>query len=242
MFYVYAWYIEETEEIIYIGKGTKNRYKCQKRNKVFNEMIKRFKCEPKIIKFFDSEEEALLYEHKLICEYKEKGQCCCNLDNGGKGGVNFVWTPEMREYYSKYNIMKSKKQRERMSKYNPMKNKDVSSKVGLKHRKPFYIGDTLYSTLLEASEKYGVTIHAIRYWLKVGYNKNKELVYYKGAEKPNIDLSINKHISNNQKVLYDNIEYNSIKELARTLKVNYTTIFNYYQKHKAYNNKYIEKI
>lgn len=51
MFYVYAWYIEETKEIIYIGKGTKHRYKCQKRNKIFNEMIKRFKCEPKIIKF-----------------------------------------------------------------------------------------------------------------------------------------------------------------------------------------------
>lgn len=178
----------------------------------------------------------------MICEYKEKGQCCCNLDNGGVGGVNFTWTPEMRKYYSKYNIMKSKKQRERMSEHNPMKNKDIALKVGIKHRKPFYIGDKLYNTLLEASKDYSVTIQAINYWLKVGYNKNKELVYYKGAEKPNIDLSINKHISNNQKVLYDNIEYNSIKELAKTLKVNYTTIFNYYQKHKTYNNKYIEKI
>ena len=242
MFYVYVWYIEETKETIYVGKGTINRYKCQKRNKIINEMIKRFNCKSKIIKFFDSEEEAFLYEHKLICEYKEKGQCCCNLDNGGVGGVHFTWTPEMREYYSKYNIMKSKKQRERMSKYNPMKNKDVSLKVGIKHRKPFYIGDTLYNTLMDASKDYGVTIQAIKYWLKTGHNTINELVYYENQEMPTIDFSINKHITNNQKVKYDNVEYNSIKELARTLKVNYSTIFSYYQKHKAYNNKYIEKI
>ena len=205
MFYVYAWYIEETKEIIYIGKGTKNRYKCQKRNKIFNEIIKKFKCEPKIIKSFDSEEEAFLYEHKLICEYKEKGQCYCNLDNGGVGGVNFTWTPEMREYYSKYNIMKSKKQRERMSKHNPMKNKDIALKVGIKHRKPFYIGETLYNTLKEASKDYGVTIQGIKYWLKTGHNNTNELVYYENQKKPIINFSTNKYITNCQKIKYDDV-------------------------------------
>lgn len=142
----------------------------------------------------------------------------------------------------KKNIMKTEQQRKRMSINNPMKNKKIAKIVGEKHKKPLYVGETLFDSIKTVAEIYNVKETTVSYWLKVGYNTNKELVYYKGAKKPNIDLSINKHITNNQKVLYDNIEYNSIKELAKTLKVNYTTIFNYYQKHKAYNNKYIEKI
>ena len=40
MFYVYEWYIVETGEIFYVGKGCKNRYKstCH-RNRLFDEFM-----------------------------------------------------------------------------------------------------------------------------------------------------------------------------------------------------------
>lgn len=242
MFYVYKWYIVETKEIIYIGKGTKNRYKDKKRNKLFNEMIKRFDCKSEIIKYFDSEKEAFEYEHELICEYKSKGECCCNLDNGGTGGVNFIWTPEMKHYYSINNIMKSKNQRKRMSQNNPMKNKYIAKIVGEKHKKPLYINDTLFDSIKSAAKKYNVGETTISYWLKVGYNKYNDLVYYANKEKPIVDFTINRHINNNQKVNYDGKIYESIKTLSKVLNVKYTTLFNCYQKHRTYNGKYIEKI
>lgn len=58
MFYVYKWYIENTGEIIYIGKGCGNRYKqTAKRNKLFQEYITAFVCKPEIILYFDDEAE-----------------------------------------------------------------------------------------------------------------------------------------------------------------------------------------
>jgi hypothetical protein len=68
-------------------------------------------------------------------ELKAIGQCSCNLDDGGYGGVNFVWTDEMRKYKSIYNPMKEEKQRQRMRDNNPMHNTIVAEKVGFKHRK-----------------------------------------------------------------------------------------------------------
>lgn len=242
MFYVYKWYIIDTKEVIYIGKGTRNRYKNKKRNKLFNEMIKRFDCKSEIIKYFDNEKDAFQYEHELICEYKNKGECCCNLDNGGTGGVNFIWTPEMKHYYSVNNIMKSENQRKRMSENNPMKNKEIAKKVGEKHKKPFYINDVLFDSIKNAAKKYNVGETTISYWLKVGHNNHNDLVYYKDKEKPTIDFTINRHITNNQKVKYDDKIYTSIKELSKELNVKYTTLFSYCQRHKTYNNKYIEKI
>ena len=50
MFYVYEWFIKETNEIIYVGKGCRNRYKCLQHNRIFKEFIKRFNCESRIIK------------------------------------------------------------------------------------------------------------------------------------------------------------------------------------------------
>ena len=242
MFYVYEWYIKNTGEIFYVGKGCKSRYKTKKHNQLFRYILEHNECESRIIKTFDNEKDAFSYEFERINQLWAIGECKANIYKGGMGGTTNWWTPEMRDRYSKENVMKNEQQRKRMSINNPMKNKDVSSKVGLKHRKPFYIGNTLYNTLVEASEKYGVTIHAIKYWLKTGHNNINELVYYENQEMPTINFPTNKHIANSQKVKYDNVEYNSIKELARALKINYTTLFNYYQKHKMYDNKYIEKI
>lgn len=239
MFYVYKWFIKSTNEIFYIGKGTKNRFKqVSKRNKLFKEVYKNNDCDVQIIEYFDKEEDAFKKEYELICYYKSIGQCKCNLDNGGKGGCNFIWTPEMKEYYSKYNVMKNEKQRKRMSKENPMKNKEIAKKVGIKHCKPFYIGNKLFQTLEEASRFYNCSIHVIKYWLKVGHNQ-KELCFYKGKQPINYDFSKNHHIVNNIKVIYDNKEYNSLKDLSKSLNIKYTTLHKYFKQNKPINNKQI---
>lgn len=185
MFYVYEWYIIDTEEIFYVGKGCKKRKgQISARNKLFKEVYDNNKCANRIVKEFDNENDAFNYEHQRITELKNKGLCKCNLDYGGKGGCHFIWTPEMREYYSKYNVMKSKKQRERMSKNNPMKNKEYAMKNGLKHRKPFYIGDNEFQTLDEASKYYKVKLQTIKYYLNKGHKGNEKCYYKQDNQQP----------------------------------------------------------
>ena len=155
MFYVYEWFIKDTNEIIYVGKGSKNRYKTKKHNKMFNEFISRYDCDSRIIKTFEKEEDAFHYEYIRVAELKAIGQCVCNIYNGGFGGETKSWTTEKRHKYSKYNVMKSQKQRERMSKYNPMKNKDTAKRVGIKHRKAVIVDGKYFDSVKSAAEYIG---------------------------------------------------------------------------------------
>ena len=61
MFYVYEWYIVDTGEIIYVGKGFRNRYKCRKHNRIFAEFLKRYNCESRIVKYFEKEEDGYYF-------------------------------------------------------------------------------------------------------------------------------------------------------------------------------------
>ena len=155
MFYVYEWYIKDTNEIIYVGKGSKNRYKVKKHNKMFNEFISRYECDSRIVKTFEKEEDAFHYEYTHVAELKSIGQCVCNIYNGGFGGETKSWTPEKRHKYSEYNVMKSKKQRERMSNYNPMKNKETAKRVGIKHRKAVIVDGKYFDSVKSAADYIG---------------------------------------------------------------------------------------
>lgn len=190
MFYVYIWYIIETKEIIYAGKGKGNRYKVKKHNNLFNEMIKRFNCSSKIVKHFENEKEAFEYEYELINKLKEKKQCVCNIRKGGFGGTTSWWNEERKKIYSINNCMKSETQRDRMSKQNPMKDENIARIVGIKHRKPFYIGNKEFQTLEEASKFYDVTIQTVKYWLNQGHRKNEKCFY--------------KNIKDNQQPIHEN--------------------------------------
>ena len=101
MFYVYEWYVKETNEVIYVGKGTNRRYKVTKHNKFFNEFIKRFECESRIIKYFEKEKDAFAYEYDRVKELKQIGQCVCNIYDGGFGGTTSWWNEKRRDEYSK---------------------------------------------------------------------------------------------------------------------------------------------
>lgn len=216
MFYVYEWYDLDNDIIFYVGKGCNNRYlHTRKRNNLFKDYYKTHNCSSRIIKEFEDEYSALEYEHTRICELKATGQCFCNLDDGGTGGTQFMWTPEMREYKSKYNPMKSQKQKERMIKNNPMHNLEVAKKNGEKHKKPIIINGKYFTCSADASKAFGVTVASIIRWCKRGYDTFGNPCRYANKEqKP-----YSRKITCSKPVIIDGITYSSVKEGARAINV-----------------------
>ena len=84
-YYVYAWYVKETYEIFYIGKGTGNRCKCKKReNKYFMNMLNSHECDYVILKNNLNEKEAFDLEKKWISVLRETNFRLTNATNGGE--------------------------------------------------------------------------------------------------------------------------------------------------------------
>ena len=218
MFYVYEWYNVNTNEVFYVGKGIGNRYKqVSKRNQLFKEYYENNECSVRIIKNFELEKDAFAYENKRILELKAQGQCFCNLDNGGTGGVNFIWTDEMREYNSIYNPMNEDAQKQRMRESNPMYNPQVAEKVAQKTRKTVcYKGEEL--TCREVAETTGVQITTIWAWCKRGYDTNGESCYYKGEY-----IAPNKKTTCSKGVLIDGQFFPSLRAAADFLEVKDTS-------------------
>ena len=221
MYYVYEWFIISTNEVIYVGKGTRNRYKVKKHNKFFNEMIKRFKCDSRIVKEFENEADAFAYEFERVRELKAKGECVCNIHEGGYGGTTEWWTDEERKKYSEKNVMKSELQRKRMSENNPMKNKEIAYKTNSQKRRPIIIGDIEYPSVKSVCEKYNVSISAIQGWCLNGHTPDGIICRYKDNE----NYSEYHHINNGQPkaITYLGKHYASSAELAKAVGVSQTT-------------------
>lgn len=229
MFYVYEWYIVSTNEVIYVGKGTKNRYKVRKHNRLFDEMIKRFECSSRIVKEFENENDAYHYEYLLIEEMKSKNQCVCNIQKGGFGGNKSWWTDEMREHYSKNNVMKSQEQRKRMSVDNPMKNPETALKVNSQKRKAVIIGDKEFKSMTDACNEYKVCFEVIQNWCKKGINRDGELCRYKDEEqKVFSDKRYNKGCS--KPLTYLGKHYEAAIDLVNELNVNESTVLKWLKK------------
>lgn len=183
MFYVYEWYIKSTNEVIYVGKGFRNRYRVKKHNKFFNEMIKRYDCDSRIVKEFESEQDAFEYEFVRIRELKSINQCVCNIHEGGYGGSTEWWTDDVRKKYSEKNVMKSQNQRQRMSDNNPMKNKDVSSRVAKKKSRAVIIDGIEYESVKNAALQLGVCKDTIQSWCIRGCDfDGKHICSYKDGQ------------------------------------------------------------
>jgi len=85
-FYVYEWYNVDTNEVFYVGKGTKNRcHNIYQRNQYFKNYYNKYNCNVRKIKTDLKETEAFELEIKLISEYRAIDQCKCNLADGGEG-------------------------------------------------------------------------------------------------------------------------------------------------------------
>lgn len=218
MFYVYEWYNVNTDEVFYVGKGCGNRYKqVSKRNVLFKEYYENNECAVRIIQYFNDEQEAFKFENERILFLKAEGYCSCNLDNGGAGGVNFIWTPEMREYKSLYNPMKAKEQRERMSMNNPMHNKETVEKVAKKKSKIVCYKNKEY-TCKELAEETGYQVSTIWNWCQRGYDTEGIPCYYKGEEKNTV-----KKTTCSKEVLIDGISFPSLRAAADYLGVKDTS-------------------
>lgn len=212
MYYVYEWFIIQSGEVIYVGKGTHNRYKVRKHNRLFNDLIKRFECASRIVRSFETEKEAFEYEYERIKELKEKGECVCNIIDGGTGGDTGWWSEERKKQYSEHNVMKSERQRERMSKNNPMKDGRVSAKVAATKRTPIVIGEIEYESIKDAMEDKGVAYATISKWLIQGISDDGELCHYKNATE--FSVYHRKNDGQSRPLTYKGKHYNSTKELA----------------------------
>lgn len=214
-FYVYRWFNISTNFTFYVGKGCKKRYKSKsKRNKLFLKYISENECSSEIISYFETEQEAFEEEALLIKKYKSIGECICNIDSGGHGGVNFSWTEEMRKYKSEFNPMKETRQKERMSKSNPMKDKRIAELVAQKTRKKPIIDGVLYENVYDCAKHFGVHVQVIRNWCKRGYSTNFLPCKYEN-EKYKTPQIPDRH--NRKTVIIDSIEFRSVKEGAEYL-------------------------
>lgn len=221
MFYVYEVSIATTGEIIYVGKGTGNRYKTKKENDLLNRLIQENKCDFKITQYFNTEDEAFEAERLRINELKALGQAICNKATYSTGGVSSYWTKERRKEKSINNPMKDPKQRERMSKFNPMKNEDTAKIVSEKNKLSFMIGDREYKGLSEAAVEYGVTNACISYWLNRGYDNNGQKCYRINLSEEIVPVS---NFINNHTIIYNGKEYTTKKDLSKDIKKSEGTI------------------
>lgn len=205
-FYVYEWYNIDTQEVFYVGKGCGKRYLKTNRNKDFNEYYKNHNVDVRIIYQNLFEEEAFKKEKELTDFYKEKNQCQCNLAPAGQGGCHFVWTDEMKDYWSKNNPMKAEEQRQRMRENNPMHNKEIALKNGAKHKQAIIIDNIIYDGLVDAAKVYNVSSITIGNWCLAGKSPSGLICGYLDSRK-----TINKR---GNKVIVDGILYNSGIEAA----------------------------
>lgn len=98
LYYVYIWYIVDTGEVLYVGKGTKGRYKqLYNRNKYFIDMYSSHNCD--VVKIYDNltEKEAFEKEKLTIKWYRENTNFrLTNQTDGGEGSSGWQPSEEFR--------------------------------------------------------------------------------------------------------------------------------------------------
>lgn len=237
MFYVYEWYVVESGDIFYVGKGTKRRYKCRNRNRLFNEMLATHECDVRIVAYFENEEDAYKYEFDRIQELRAIGQCSCNISDGGTGGSPSLWSDEMRQMFSEHNVMKDEGQRERMrsanpmqredqrkrmSEHNPMKDHMVAEKTNSQKRRPVSIGDKNFDSVHDAMKAFGVSRDTIMGWCQRG--KTPDGLPCKMQDVVKFETYKLKNDGRKRAITYCGNHYPSATELAKVLGIAQTTV------------------
>jgi len=227
MYYVYEFYIVETGEIVYVGKGRGNRYKVRhSRNQLLTKTLKKYNCESRIVKQFENEKDAFQFEYDYINLLKNKGQCVCNIHSGGAGGSGEYWTDELREEYSKNNVMKLPEQRKRMQEHNPMSNPEIAEKTNGQKRKAVIIGNKEYASIKDAKRELNTTYESIVLWCKKGINAKGEKCYFKGQDP--VEFKDKRYNKGSCKPLtYLGKHYESPLDLAEELGYSSTTIYSW---------------
>ena len=102
MFYVYVHY-KPLGDPFYVGKGTKGRaYTTGKRSWGWTSIVE--ECggvDVRIIKNFETEQEAFLFEKQLIRELRQQGYNLINATEGGRGPNGYKQTADLRNHKSR---------------------------------------------------------------------------------------------------------------------------------------------
>lgn len=101
-YYVYEWFIKDTNEVFYVGKGKGRRYKnITHRNKFFKDMYNTHDCDVRIVKNNLDEQTAFEEEKKLILFYRENTSYrLTNQTDGGDGTSGWKVPDEFRQKQS----------------------------------------------------------------------------------------------------------------------------------------------
>lgn len=213
-FYVYEWYNIKNNMVFYVGKGRKDRAKSTRnRNKLFMEYIQNNEVAVRIVYKNLTEDKAFELEKEATEYYKALGQCQCNLAKAGTGGLSSVWTPEFKEYWSKYNPMKDEKQRERMRKNNPSFNKETALKSGEAKKRAVILDGIYYKGLVDAAKILGVRTETITKWCKRGYNTQGKPCRYANEEQKQYTIPP----KGKPVIIDDKYYYSTVKEAALAL-------------------------
>lgn len=111
-FYIYEWFIVDTLEVFYVGKGTGNRrFETHNRNKYFNNVYNKYKCAVRIVEQGLTNEEACELEKDRIAEMWAKGLAKCNINSGGEGFADGRRNPihkriNSEDYVNPFSIIK----------------------------------------------------------------------------------------------------------------------------------------
>ena len=166
-FYVYRYIIEDTNEVIYIGKGTGDRYKnITDRNKFFISMYKTHKCKVQILCNYMTEDEAFDLEKLLISYYRQyTNHRLTNICDGGEGASGHRWSDEDKRKMSERsqgaaNGNYGHKWTEDMKEALRQKQKASRRYIGARNPnskkvKCIETGE-IFSTMSEAAKKYGL--------------------------------------------------------------------------------------
>ena len=102
-YYVYIWYVVDTNEVFYVGKGKGRRYKqTSNRNKFFTNMYESHNCDVKKIYENLTESEAFQKERETVKWYKENTNFrLTNQTEGGEGSSGWDPPQEYRDKQSK---------------------------------------------------------------------------------------------------------------------------------------------
>lgn len=102
-YYVYVWYIKDTYEVFYVGKGKGKRYKqISNRNKFFKDMYSSHACDVRKIYENLTEDEAFELERDVVLWYRENTNYrLTNQTDGGEGSSGWNPPQEFREKQSK---------------------------------------------------------------------------------------------------------------------------------------------